>query len=139
MDELGSLTDVAAEAERLTQRSRALLALGRAQLALEDARQARALQPTLSRRAEQLGDVALSAEDETLAIGAYRDALGIAARASANAKYRARLYRKIGEAQELRARPDLAYDAYRRAVELNPDELRARKRLTEMERAAGFD
>ena len=44
-----------------------------------------------------------------------------------------------GEAQERRARPDLAYDAYRRAVELNPDEHRARKRLTEMERAAGFD
>ncbi len=139
MDEFGSLTDVAAEAERLTQRSRALVAIGRAQLALEDARQARTLQPTLFRRAEQLGDVALSAQDQALAVGAYRDALGILARTTGNAKHRARLYRKIGEAEEQRARPDLAYDAYRKAVELNPDELRARKRLTEMERAAGFD
>ncbi len=139
MDELGSLTDVAAEAERLTQRSRALVALGRAQLALEDARQARTLQPTVFRRAEQLGDVALSAQNQALAVGAYRDALGILARTTGNAKYRARLYRKIGEAQERGARPDLAYDAYRKAVELNPDELRASKRLTEMERAAGFD
>ena len=139
MDELGSLTDVAAEAERLTQHSRALVALGRAGLALEDARQARALQPAVFRRAEQLGDVALSAEDQALAVEAYRDALGILARATGNAKHRARLYRKIGEAEEQRARPDLAYDAYRKAVELNPDEPRARKRLTEMERAAGFD
>ncbi len=139
MDEFGSLADVAAEAERLTQRARALVALGRPQPALEDARQARALQPAVFLRAEQLGDVARSAEDPALAVGAYRDALGILARTTASARHRARLYRKIGEAEEQRARPDLAYDAYRKAVDLNPDESRARKRLTEMERAAGFD
>ncbi len=139
VDRIGRQRDTAAEGERLSQRSRAWGAQGRAAEALADARRARELQPDLLARAEYLGDVALVADDEATALSSYRDALGIVARTNASPKHRARLYGKIGRAEEQRGRPDLAYDAYRMALELNPDEARARERVSEMERAAGFD
>lgn len=139
LDGLGALTDVAAEGERLGQRSRALAALGRAGDALADARRARELQPALFPRAEQLGDVALTSGDAVLALSAYRDALGIVSKTSAGKLQRSRLYRKIGVAEEQRGRTDLAYDAYRRALELNPEETKAAERVAEMQRAAGFE
>jgi hypothetical protein len=44
----------------------------------------------------------------------------------------------IGEAEELRGEPARAYDAYRMALKLHPEESHARKRVAEMERAAGL-
>jgi tetratricopeptide (TPR) repeat protein len=139
MTALGEQADEAAEAERLKQRSRAYVALGRLTEAIDDARRALELQPEVPHRAEYLGDVALRAGEHALAEDAFRDSLRLLARAKAGAEVRARLYRKIGQVDEDRGSPDRAYDDYRKALELNPEEPYARRRVRAMERAAGFD
>jgi tetratricopeptide (TPR) repeat protein len=139
MDAFGELAEVEAEAERLKQRARALVVLQEPALAIEAATRARQLQPEVPHRAETLGDVALGAGEHATAEAAYRDSLRLLARAKAGAVVRARLYRKIGQVEEDRGKPDRAYDAYRRALELNPAEPHARKRVAAMERAAGFE
>jgi tetratricopeptide (TPR) repeat protein len=139
MSALAELPDSAAEAERLKQRSRAHVALGQLLEAIEDARRARQLQPDVPHRAEYLGDVALRAEEHALAEESFRDSLGMLARAKAGAQIRARLYRKIGQVEEDRGDPDRAYDSYRTALELDPEEPHAQRRVEAMERAAGFD
>ena len=67
-----------------------------------------------------------------------RGALALHARGSADPGTRARLYGRIGEAEERRGNAGRAYDAYKIALGLNPEEPRARKRVREMERAAGL-
>lgn len=126
------------EAERLVARSRARLETGEAAQALQDARRARALLPDEPRVLENLGRVSLAAGDADAAVAAYRDALGRAARGAGSPAARARLYRALGEAEERRGRADRAYDAYRRALELDPGEPHAAKRVTQMEKAAGL-
>jgi O-antigen ligase/tetratricopeptide (TPR) repeat protein len=139
LGEMGELAAPAAEAERLTQLSLGLSAMGHYEAALAAARDAARRQPEAYDRAENLGDVALAAGDAEAAATGYRDALGILARGGGAAEYRARLYRKIGDAEARAGRPDRAYDAYRRALELDPDEARAREQVAHMEQAAGFD
>jgi tetratricopeptide (TPR) repeat protein len=139
MDAFGELPDVEVEAERLKQRARALVALHEPALAVEAATRSRELQPEVPHRAEYLGDVALRAGEHATAEAAYRDSLRLLARAKAGAVVRARLYRKIGQVEEDRGKPDRAYDAYRRALELDPAEPLARERVDAMERAAGFE
>ncbi len=139
LDALGELPEAPAEAERLFQRARGYLALHEPERALEDAVRARTLEPDAPYRAEQLGDVALAARRGAAAVDALQHALRVLARAKAPPVVRARLYRKIGQAEELRSRPDLAYDAYKRALALAPAEAHASARVRAMERAAGFD
>jgi len=139
MDAIGELSEARAEGERLRQRARAQLALGNADAAIEDARRARELEPEALHQAEHLGDVLVRAGRGSAAVTAYREALGLFARANAGGSARARLYRKIGQAEEQDGHPDRGYDAYRRALELDPDEVVARRRVTAMERAAGFE
>jgi len=131
-------TDREDEVERLVARSRARLETGEKKEAQEDARRARSLLPEEPRILENLGRVSLAAGDADAAVAAYREALGRVARGAGVPAARARLYRAIGEAEERRGRADRAYDAYRKALELDPRESHAGKRVTQMEKAAGL-
>jgi tetratricopeptide (TPR) repeat protein len=130
--------DHALEAARLHQISRAHLDLEDSSSAIEVAERAIALQPRAAYLRVQLGDSALASGDPGAAIDAYRNALGILARESGNPLMRATIYRKIGQAEEHRGDMDRAYDAYSMALELNPDEAHAARRLREMSDAAGL-
>ena len=72
------------------------------------------------------------------AVEAFREAISLAARAGEGPEARARLYRRVGQAEEKAGHPDRAYDAYRMALRLDPDEPLAKKRIAEMEKAAGI-
>lgn len=137
LEAIGEQPTAESEAARLRQRSRALLALAAPQAALDDARAAFARSATPP-YAEHLGDVLLETGSAGEAIRSFHRALTLVAGASANEQTRARLYRKIGQAEETGGDPGEAYDAYRRAVELDPSEPFARRRVDEMESAAGI-
>lgn len=130
--------DVRLEAERLLQRSAAHRSLGQLSEALRDAREARYLLPGDPRVVEHLGAVALLADDPELALATFREAMRSAAGGGAAASTRARLYRWLGETHEALDRPDLAYDAYRRALQLDPTEREALRRVGEMRAATGL-
>jgi tetratricopeptide (TPR) repeat protein len=132
---LGTLADREAEAMRLVQLSRAHGVLGDRERAIETAREAERRLPALW-TAEQLGGALAAAGDGAGAIDAFRRALAAAARAGGDAKIRARLHRRIGQAEELRGQGGRAFEAYRRAVELDPEEPVATRRLAEMRAAA---
>ena len=125
------------EAERLRQRSRAHLALDDPVPALTDARQARdrVLSPSY---VEHLGDVLLSTGSAAEAIEAFRVALGLVARGGGNPATRVRLYSKLGQAEERRGSMARAYDAYKLALRLDPDDALSRRRIEEMQKAAGL-
>lgn len=125
------------EAERLLQRARAAVRLGLTEQALTDARLARATYPESPTVDEQFGRIALAAGEPSVAAFAFRDALGKVARASGSRGWRARLYRQIGQALDAQDKAHLAYDAYRRALELNPSDRHAHRRLEAMKSAAG--
>ncbi len=138
MEDLQSLIDDELEAARLHQVSRAYFALGDLQGAMAAARSARQKQPEAIYLALHFGDIALSSGAIEQAIEAYRNTLGLLAVSSRNPATRAGLYSKIGLAEERRGEMAKAYDAYRMAIKLNPGEPHAKKRLLEMEEAAGF-
>ncbi len=133
---LGPLAPPETEATRLLQISRAHAALGDPLRAVEAAREAERLVPSAP-VAEQLGGALVEAKDADAAIAAYRRALSRLARDQASAAVRARLYRKIGQAEEAGGAGGRAFDAYRRAVELDPAEPIAARRLREMRASAG--
>ena len=137
MESLGLLQDTAVEAERLVQRSRAHLALGDSAKAIEDARRAWALLPEQPRLSEHLGTVAMSAGEPEEAVEAFRHSLGQTARRSGGPRARARLNRRIGQALEQQGKGHLGYDAYKKALILDPEEAHAKRRVREMEEAAG--
>jgi tetratricopeptide (TPR) repeat protein len=140
IDRLGVRSESDIEAERLLQRSRLGGAAGNKAQALDDARAARRLQPDVPRFAEWVGHAALAAGDPDAAVAAYREALALVARRPGNpVLWRAAIYRDIGRAEEARRATDRAYDAYRKAIELNPEEPHARRRLAEMHKAAGLE
>lgn len=137
LDHLGPYADPRLEAERLLQQSKATLQLGQTPTALLHAARARELVPDSPTHVEHWAQVALRAGRMEDAIEGFNAALAILARTSAQPAWRARLYRQIGQAEEARQRADRAYDAYRRALALDPQEAHALRRLSEMERAAG--
>jgi len=137
LDRIGPQDSAESEAERLRQRSRARLALGSSVEAVEDARAALRLRTTPP-FAEHLGDVLLHGGAAVEAIDAYRRALTIVAAGTANLQTRARLNRKIGQSEERRGEVGRAYDAYVRALELDDSEAVSRRRIDEMEAAAGM-
>ena len=138
LDALGPQSAAAVEAERLRQRARALIALGAPEEAIVSARDAAAAQPESTRFAEHYGDISIAARNPDEALSGYREALRLLALSTGAANQRARVYRKIGHAEEAAGRPHLAYDAYRMALRLNPDETFAARRVQEMEESAGF-
>jgi tetratricopeptide (TPR) repeat protein len=125
------------EAERLAQLAQAELSTGNPAKALELARKARALRPAEAAKVEFAGRVALAAGETEEAIRAYRDALGLVAREGGSDRYRAYLYVLLGQAEEKRGRPDVAYDHYKRALALDPERKDAAGRLEGMRVGAG--
>lgn len=136
-DALPAFPDPAAESDRLLARSRARLAGAQPEVALADARRAAELQPGSSRILEQWGRAALAAGDAGDAVDAFRDALQAAALEGASVARRAQLTRQIGQAEDRAGRPDRAFDAYVKTLELEPGDPHARRRIAEMRRAAG--
>jgi tetratricopeptide (TPR) repeat protein len=139
MDRIGRLEDTAMEARRLRLRSSARLALGDRDGACEDAGAARGLLPDDPGIAAHLGQVSLQAGRAGEAARAFKDALALVSRGSGDRGWRAALYAEIGAAEEALGRPDLAYDAYRNAVELDRSQELPRRRLAEMKKAAGIE
>jgi tetratricopeptide (TPR) repeat protein len=137
MDRVGKLSDPRLEAWRLAQRARGLAGWGDGPGAIADARAASALQPEDGTFVVNLGQVALTARDGETAAKAFRDALALAAKGGWGASSRANLHANVGMAEELRGRPDRAFDAYRTAVSLDPNQPHASRRLREMKSAAG--
>ena len=126
------------EAYRLIQVAMAYSALEMDDDAVAEAKRAVALQPENARFRDQSGDIAKAAKDYDRACAEYRTGIGILARQGVATAYRATLYRKIGLAEEENRHPDKAYDAYRMALELNPGEPVAEKKILEMREAAGI-
>ncbi len=138
LSRIGRLPDPSVEAERLRQISAARLETGNPEGALDAASQAAALRPEDAGLAEHRGRVALRAGKPPEAVRGFRDALAILSRTPGTDRARARLYAAIGAAEEARGRPDLAFDAYRMAIGLDPAAEPAARRLREMGRAAGL-
>jgi len=137
LEHLGPFEDPEAEAERLLQTAWALLDLDEDDAALRQADLARALRPEVERYHDQAGTIAARAGRPEIAIEAFRRALALAARNDESAERRAILYRKIGQALDVQGSSDQAYDAYKRALALDPLESYAARRVREMEDAAG--
>ena len=133
---LAPLGDPGTEALRQVHLSRAHAALGDLARAVETARAAERLEPA-AWVAEHLGGTLLAAGDPLGAIDGFRRALARVARERGDATTRARLYRRIGQAEEARGEAASAFEAYGRAVELDPAEPVARRRLAEMRARAG--
>jgi tetratricopeptide (TPR) repeat protein len=138
VDRVGKLEDSRSEADRLFARSRARSELGDHRGAIDDAREADRLRPSDAALAEHLGNVLDRAERHAEAIEAYHNALGIVARDPAGSVTRARLYRRIGQTEERRGDAGRAYDAYKMALQAEPGEAIAARRVSEMEHAAGL-
>jgi len=137
LESLGASSDPSTEAERLLQIAWARLELGETAAALEDAELARRQKPGVERYHDQLGLIALRAGQPEIAEKAFRRALAVAVRGSAGARRRGELYRRIGQALDAHGRADQAYDAYKQAVSLSPEDPHALRRVHEMEKAAG--
>jgi tetratricopeptide (TPR) repeat protein len=139
MTSLSFPNDPPLEAERLRGLSRALLELGEDDAAVEAALSAARLVPGQPGMEESYGDVLRRAGRGEEAIAAYRRTLGLLARERDDPPARARLYRKVGMAEDALGRPDRAYDAYKKALEVDPREEWAARRVREMREAAGVE
>ena len=137
LESIGASSDPSIEAERLLQVAWARLELGEAAAALQGAGLAREQQPGVERYHDQLGLIAMRAGRPEVAEQAFRRALSVAVRGSAGAERRGTLYRRIGQALDTQGRADQAYDAYKKALALSPDDPHAIRRVREMEEAAG--
>ncbi|HXV76856.1 MAG TPA: hypothetical protein VD788_11130, partial [Candidatus Polarisedimenticolaceae bacterium] len=137
VDRLDAFASPVLEANRLRQRSRANAALGQHLAAVADAERAQRLAPDDPSLTELLGDQLAAAGDAGRAIETLRAALAQLARGGGNPLARARIYRKIGQAEESRGQPANAYDAYRIAVELAREPIAA-SRLARMREDAGM-
>jgi predicted TPR repeat methyltransferase len=73
-----------------------------------------------------------------MALEALHDALTLLTQTQPSPLTIGRVYRRIGQAEELAGEPEKAVDAYARATRLNPNETYARARVAEMEAAAGL-
>lgn len=133
----GHLTAPRDEAERLRQLARAHSALDELDAAREAAASACRIAPDEPGPYEDLGNIAFRLGDHDGAVAAFRSALGAAARGDAPPRFRARMYSRIGTVEEARGRPDQAYDSFRRAVAIDPDDPVASARLRAMRDDAG--
>lgn len=129
--------DASQAAERKLQWARGLSALGEAPAAVATARAACEAAPADARVIERAGRIALEAKDPAAALDAFRTALALAARAGSSRVRRATLYRQIGQAEDALGHPDRAYTAYLHALRLEPREGHAKRRVEQLEKAAG--
>jgi len=126
------------EAARLRHRGRARLERGDLDGALEDLGRARELDPDAWIITVDEGAAYEKARRYAAAIEAYRQALLTMARGSASQPARAKVYSRIGRVEQLHGRPSRAYDAFRMALQLDPDDAAATRALASMESAAGL-
>jgi tetratricopeptide (TPR) repeat protein len=122
MGQVGAFADSGDEAERQIAIGRAHLERKDMALAAEAAAAAQALSPADPRLLELVGQVAFLAGDSAKAEQAFRDALGAVARSGIEQIDRARLYRERGQALEHLGRVEEAFDEYRRALNLTPED-----------------
>ncbi|HZN54023.1 MAG TPA: hypothetical protein VFB67_01760 [Candidatus Polarisedimenticolaceae bacterium] len=132
---LSPIADPAIGAERIRQRAHASFALGDARAALDDAAAARRLMKDDPTYAEFFGEMALAGGQPSEAAAAFREALEGAVRSAASPAVRARIYREIGQALHADGRGDLAVDAFRHALALDPREPYALARVSALEAA----
>jgi tetratricopeptide (TPR) repeat protein len=133
-----SSRDVIAEPLRRIQRARAFMQLGDSLAAQHETELARAAAPDDPMILEAIGVLEVSAGHGEVGAADFRRALNALAARQASGLVRGRLYREIGQAEETAGRPELAFDAYLRAIELSAHEDIARWRLSVMEDAAGL-
>jgi len=129
IEQLGELSEHTAEAKRQIAIGRANLALKAWSLAATAAARARVLSPSDWGVLEFAGQMAFAAGEPAEAEIAFRQALSALATAGGRGTDRARLYRQRGEALERLGRVDDAFDEYRRAAELLPDDPWLRQRF----------
>jgi tetratricopeptide (TPR) repeat protein len=122
---------------RLAEQARALLALGELRKALAGVSEINSSVDVNMLILEITGDVALAARDSKSATFAFRRSLALAAEQTEPSCALARLYRKVGQAAEVGNQPEVAYDAYKRALALCNHEHPASLRIAAMEAAAG--
>jgi tetratricopeptide (TPR) repeat protein len=137
LDRLGQLDDPLGEAARRLQRSRAFLALGQEEAAVEDAELASRLRLDDPSYSEHLGETLRRAGDPERAIEEFRRTLRLLALEGGSRAERARVYRRMGQAQEQRGEAAQAFDAYKLAAELSDQEEVAIRRVREMKASAG--
>jgi len=133
MAALPSTSDRGVAAERSRQRAHASHALGDLRAALEEAALARRLAGDDPSYAEFFGEIALASGRASDAAEAFRGALEGAVARGASPAVRSRLYREIGQSLEAEGRGDLAVDAFRHALALDPQEAYARSRVSSLE------
>ncbi len=117
------------EAERLAQLARAEMESGDAPSAVSHAARAATLAPGDRRMLEIHAGALHQAGQPVEAIDAYRRLLQLFARQDPGSGARARTYRRIGQAYETAGDMHAAFEAYRQALTLDPEEPVARRRL----------
>lgn len=132
---LPSTRDPGVRAARLCQTAHAWLSLGDPQRALVLADEARRATPTDPGVIEFYGEVALAGGLGEEAETAFRRSLELvlALAEGAEPTRRARLYDALGRSLEVQGRADFAYDAFRRAVEIDPSFRNAAARVAAYE------
>ncbi|ANM29266.1 hypothetical protein ABI59_06195 [Acidobacteria bacterium Mor1] len=117
------------EAERLAQLARAEMESGDPRSAVPHAARAATLAPGDRRMIEIHAGALHQAGQPVEAIDAYRRLLQLFARQDPGSDARAGTYRRIGQAYETAGDMHAAFEAYRQALTLNPEEPVARRRL----------
>jgi tetratricopeptide (TPR) repeat protein len=120
-------------AEGLRQLAWAEQRLGNREEALEAAGRAAETRPEVATYAITLGELQLGADRPEAAMETFRQALYLLARSSGPARVRARVYAKIGLAEEALGHTWRACDSYERALALDPEEATASRRLADLE------
>jgi len=128
-EQLGVLPERDAEAERQLAIGWAHVGRNAPELAALAAKTGSSLSDGDPGLLERAGQVALAAGDAAAAEIAFRDALGAFARGHGRGTDRARCYRERGQALERLGRAEEAFDQYRRALEILPDDPWLRRRF----------
>jgi tetratricopeptide (TPR) repeat protein len=131
VEKLGVLAERSSEAKRQIAIGRVHLARKEWKPAASAADRARILSPSDWWVLEFVGQMASAAGDPLRAENAFRDALTALAVSGGRGIERARLYRQRGQVLERLDRVDEAFDEYRRAIELSPDDPWLRRRFAE--------
>ena len=134
--ELPPTTNVPVRVERAVQTAHASLSLGEPESALLALESVRDLLAGNARRQELYGEVLLACGRSHDGETAIRRAIELELAGEANQIRRARQYEALGRALELQGRPEVAYDAFRRAVALDPNLAAAARRVANYERGA---
>lgn len=123
---------------RLAERGRAMASLGNRPSAAATLEELRSLQSPDWVVRELLGEDFILLGDGPNALLTLHSALEFAAATQVDGATMARLYRRLGQAEEIAGQPERAFDAYRQALRLDPGETFARVRLGSMASAAGY-